>query len=563
LSYTPEGDAAVLFALLTYAQQSMSPRTKTEPLRTACAMVLRTGLALGLMHAVPAVAAPAVSAVDEGKYIAIAADCASCHTKAGGALFAGGDALKTVFGNLYAPNITPDVQTGIGAWSAADFERALRHGLRRDGARLYPAMPYDHYTKLSDADVSALWAYMRSVPAVANKVPANTMAFPTNVREGLAVWQAAFFKPGRFVPVPGKDETWNRGAYLVDALAHCGACHTPRNVAQASEDTRRLTGASIEGWYAPDISGGALSPLASRDIADLEHFLKTGEQGNTKTFGPMQEVVHDSLRHLSDADLHAMAVYLKDQPTARPDRPVQPRVTPAQLSAGKAVYDEHCVSCHRSDGRGEQAAVPSLAGNPAVTAREPYNVMMAVLTGFDAQGTWGPMASFAKALGDQQIADVTNYVRSAWGNRAQRDATPSAVETLRAAADVPAGGERTTLVCPILSAELMRPALAEGAAALQRAAVDSGAMTRAVRTYVGRRPHASNAEVVEALSAAYCRTLLPSARAAQGASRMSMGVSVAVAAFSQDVAEVLVQTPPLAIGSRARPSPPARAASAP
>jgi mono/diheme cytochrome c family protein len=201
------------------------------------------------------------SLVEHGRYVSLAADCMSCHTAQGGKPFAGGYPLKSDFGIIYGPNITQDVETGIGSWTRADFERALRQGRSKDGSYLYPAMPYDAYTKLTAADLDALWAYMRTVPAVHNVPPKNTLPFPLTVRSGLAVWQGVYFKPGPFVPDAKKDAEWNRGAYLVEALAHCTDCHTPRNLAQGPETQHRLAGATISGWYAPDISNDATSTL--------------------------------------------------------------------------------------------------------------------------------------------------------------------------------------------------------------------------------------------------------------------------------------------------------------
>ena len=487
--------------------------------------------------------------VERGRYLSVAADCGSCHMDEAGKAMSGGAALKTPFGKIYPSNVTQDTQTGIGGWTEREFTRAVRDGVRRDGARLYPGIPYDHYTRMTDDDVHALWEYFRSLPATRCTVPANTLAFPFNVRAGLAVWQSAYFKPGRFEATAGKDASWNRGAYLVDALGHCGACHTPKNAAQASEEAHRLTGAQVEGWYAPDISSDALSTLQSQSVAELERFLKTGEGHNAKTFGPMQQVVHDSLQHLDDADIHAMAVYLKDQPAnVQPQTAVKPVDLSAQLAAGKLLFEDHCASCHQRNGEGIKGAVPALAGNSAVTAREPFNVVMAMLEGFAPQGSWGAMASFGNTLSDRQIADVANYVRNAWGNHGEHPASPWSVSSLRPAADNPADGTRAALVCPILPASVMQPALKEGAAALKRAASDTGQMQQVVRHYLAARPQASKVEVIEALSAAYCR-----AQASDTASLAMTGVRMAE--FSQEVAISMVTAPTGPKPARLKPAP--------
>jgi mono/diheme cytochrome c family protein len=466
--------------------------------------------------------------IARGKYLALAADCNSCHTAPGGAPFAGGAPLKSAFGTLYGANITSDVETGIGSWSRADFERALRVGVRKDGAYLYPAMPYTSYTKLSAADLDALWAYIRTVPAVRNIPPANKLPFPLTIRSGLGVWQSLYFRPGAFAPLPGKSAVWNRGAYLVEALGHCDECHTPRNVAQALEPQHQLTGAQIEGWYAPDISSESLSKLSGRPVDQIAQYLKSGAlPGNVKTFGPMQLVISDSLRYLTDSDRRAMAVYLVDQPKGvTPQKPAP--VKYARLAAGKRVYDEYCSGCHQGNGKGSIGTVPALAGNDAVTAAEPYNVVMAVLEGFEPQGTWGAMASFAASLSDDQISDVTNYVRTAWGNGAMPNATPWSVGDWRKNVQAPKD-ESHALLCPNLAEDMIRPALSLGSESLKRASVDRGSMSALVGEYRSAVPAATAGDVIEALSTAYCRAI-----AEDPISRARMGAQIAE--FAQKVA---------------------------
>lgn len=444
--------------------------------------------------------------VARGRYVALAADCHSCHTAPGGQPFAGGAPLKSAFGTLYGSNITPDPQTGIGHWSKADFERALRRGIRADGAYLYPAMPYSNYTRMSAPDMDALWAYMRTIPPVQNTIPKNTLPFPLTIRSGLAAWQSLYFKPGPFMPVAGRSAAWNRGAYLVEALGHCDQCHTPRNIAQGLEPQHQLTGAQVEGWYAPDISNDPLSKVSGWSAGQIAAFLKSGTMpGNVKTFGPMQEVVHDSLRYLTDQDRHAMALYLKDQQThVAPQAPTP--VKDQLLAAGKRVYQDNCGSCHQGNGKGTGATVPALAGNDAVTASEPYNVIMAVLEGFPPQGTWGAMGSFAATLDDDQIAAVTNYVRTAWGNNGLPNATPWSVADWRKNAAAPVD-ESHALLCPTLPVAVIQPALGAGAGALKQASTDPARMSMLVGNYRVAMPNASKADIVEALSTAYCRAV--------------------------------------------------------
>jgi mono/diheme cytochrome c family protein len=499
----------------------------------AVAVVLSTAMAaIGVANAASKPAGPE-SLSKRGEYLARAADCMSCHTGSKDKPYAGGYALQSAYGIIYGTNITSDKQTGIGTWTKADFERALRLGIRKDGAYLYPAMPYTSYTKISDADMQALWTYIRQLPAISNTIPQNTLPFPLTIRSGMAVWQAMYLKQGRFAPVASKDAAWNRGAYLVEALGHCSDCHTPRNIAQGPESAHLLSGAQIEGWYAPDIGNDPSSKLAYWNVGELAKFLKTGSApDNAKAFGPMQEVVHDSLQYLTDSDLRDMAVYLKDQATGATPLEASKSYLPG-LEAGKLVYENNCTSCHQSNGKGINSTVPALAGNDSVQATEPYNVIMALLEGFKPQGDWGAMASFAATLNDDQIADVANYVRTAWGNNAPPNATPWSVGNWRKNATVQSGGP-AAMLCPNLAQDVIAPALSNPPAALRQAAGDNDKMSSLVSSYRAARPGASKADVIEALSTAYCRTVTT-----EKISQARMGADIAD--FAQRVAEVPVR----------------------
>ena len=497
--------------------------------------VYRTVRLLGcLMLAAIGEAVAADRMVQQGEYVARAADCMSCHTQPGGKPFAGGDELKTVFGSIYGPNITPDRKTGIGSWSKDDFSRALRRGIRKDGALLYPAMPYVDYTKMSDADLNALWVYMRSLPAVDHVVAdaQKTFKFPFNIRAGNAAWQAIFFKPGRWMPVHNKSPAWNRGNYLVTVLGHCGECHTPKDVAKAQKTEYHLTGGQLEGWYAPDISNDPLSAIASFDVDQVAHFLKTGTlPNNTTAFGPMEETIHDSLSHLSNGDLHAIALYLKDEPEPRLQAVKKASISPRCLAAGRSLYFDNCRSCHQPNGRGVPGQVPALDGNTAVTASQPNDAVMAIMQGFGPNGTWGAMGSFAQ-LSNQQIADLVNYIRTAWSNHAEPNAVAWSVGNWRAFADIPAKERQPDLICPLLSPEVSEPALALDPDLLRSAAYDMGALQQVVDKYTSARPNSSAAEAVEALTSAYCRAVV--------SEKISFAQSgEKLATFSQDVAIAL------------------------
>ena len=466
-----------------------------------------------------------------GAYVATAAGCDSCHTTPHGAAYAGGAALKTPFGDIYPPNITPDTHDGIGTWSQAEFNKALREGVAKNGEVLYPAMPYTHYTRMSDADLAALWEYIRTRKAVKHAVPANTFRFPFNVRPALSVWQSLYFHPGRLEPDPKRSAEFNRGAYLVNALGHCGVCHTPKNLAQAPVSGRELGGAEISGWYAPDISASSSSALQEWSQADLVRFFKTGARGeNTKTVGPMQDVVHGSLRLLTDADRQAIAVYLKQQPAPASSAEVKTVALPTErLEAGRVAYVEHCSTCHQRNGAGQPGIVPALADNPVVSAREPDNVIMAMLEGFKPQGSWGAMASFADTLSNQQIADIANYVRVAWNNGAEPNATEWSIDRWRSLAQPAGAGQSAGLLCPNLSRSVLEPALHSGSDALRRSASDDGQLHSLVQHYREARPGSSQAQVIEALSTAYCREM-----SAEGLSRPR--AAAAIARFTQRLA---------------------------
>jgi mono/diheme cytochrome c family protein len=494
-------------------------------------------LAALLLFSAVAWQARAESLEARGQYIARAADCNSCHTAPGGKTFAGGDELKTPFGSIYGPNITQDRRTGIGTWSKADFVRALRLGVRKDGGYLYPAMPYIEYTMMSDADLDALWAYMRSIAPVSHSVPApeKTFRFPFNFRPGIRAWQAIYFRPSRWQPTPGKDAEWNRGAYLIQALAHCGECHTPKNVGMAPEAKYRLTGAALQGWFAPDISADPNSAIKKYDVPQLVQFLKTGVMaGNDHAFGPMAETVHDSLRYLNTSDLQAMAVYLKDQKPVSEPAVARAVASPEELAIGKQIYENNCSSCHHDNGQGMANTVPALAGNTAVTAAEPDSVIMAILQGFPPQGTWGAMGSFARRLSDEQIADVTNYVRTAWNNHGVPNAQQWEVGNARQIADIPKAARQPALICPLLPANVANAALKDSPDTLRAAGSDHATLVRVVRAYTSAKPDSSPAEVIEALTEAYCRAVV--------SDKVPLSSSGgAVANFSQQVAIVLTE----------------------
>lgn len=396
----------------------------------------RAAFALALALAAAPQAASAAAApsaeVARGQYLATAGDCISCHTGPHGKPFAGGGKLDTPFGYLLAPNITPDDETGIGRWSADDFYRTLHEGLNRHGQDLYPAMPYTSYTLVTREDSDAIYAYLRTLEPVKNEVNVNQLRFPFNQRWTMAFWRELYFTPGTYRAESGKSAEWNRGAYLVEGLAHCSACHSPRNVMGATETRHEYTGAEIDGWFAPNLSSNLSTGLGDWSVDDIAAYLKTGSRpGGTSTFGPMAEVVHNSTSHLTEADVKAMATYLKSLPAESSLRAAK-AAPPDSKTKAASLYMDHCSACHQSGGRGMPGIFPPLAGNGAVIAPDPGNVLQAMLNGIPMQNGYVAMPSFASQLTNQQIADIANYVRTSWGNKAVANATAADVAKLRA-----------------------------------------------------------------------------------------------------------------------------------
>ena len=360
--------------------------------------------------------------VARGAYLARAGNCIGCHTARGGAAYAGGRALATPFGTLYGPNLTPDAATGLGQWSADDFWNALHNGRSRDGRYLYPAFPFPHYTKTTRADADALYAYFRSLAPVRQPNVAHAVQFPFNTQLALAGWRLFFFKPGVQAATPTRNASWNRGAYLVEGLGHCSACHSARNAFGASAPGLQGGMIPVLNWYAPSLSSAAEAGLASWPQQEIVQLLHTGVTARATVIGPMAEVVANSLQYLSPADVGAMAGYLKSLPPTAANEEMKVKPSASAMTAGGKLYDTHCVECHGSDGRGLAPAYPPLAGNRAVTMRESANVARIILQGGFAPGTAGNprpygMPPFAHVLNDDDVAQVMTYVRSSWGNR--------------------------------------------------------------------------------------------------------------------------------------------------
>jgi cytochrome c553 len=372
--------------------------------------------------------APAPPPASRGEYLVTAASCRSCHTVPGGAPFAGGRAIPTPFGTIYSTNLTPDARTGIGRWSKEDFRRAVREGIAPDGSYLYPAFPFTHYTKVRDDDVDAMFDYLRSLSPVAHENRAPEMRFPYDKRPLLAGWRALYFRKGEFREDPKRSAGWNRGAYLVQALGHCSACHSTRNAWGAITAEPRVGGGLIPmlNWYAPSLTASRETGLGDWRHEDIESLLATGVSPRGAVFGPMAEVVRDSLQHLTREDIAAIAEYLKAQREEggrRADERVDERQLAPLLAAGKRIYGDRCADCHGDDGRGKAGAYPPLADNESILMANPVNAIRMTLNGGFPPSTSGNprpygMPPFAHVLSDDDAAAVVTYIRRSWGNAA-------------------------------------------------------------------------------------------------------------------------------------------------
>jgi mono/diheme cytochrome c family protein len=364
--------------------------------------------------------------IANGAYLARVGDCAGCHTARGGAPYAGGRSIVTPFGSVPAPNLTPDHETGLGQWTFADFWRAMHLGEGRHGKWLYPAFPYTSYTHVTRDDTLAIFAYLRSLPAVRQAPQPLGLDFPYRMRSTLAAWRALYFGQGVFQPDPAQSAQWNRGAYLVQGLGHCNECHAERGALGGISKRAPLSGGRIpvQNWYAPDLStqkNGGLAGWSEQDIVDL---LRTGQSAKGAAFGPMADVVAQSTQHLTEADARAIAVYLASLPPRQAVAAKPSAFNVARIAgAGEKIYLKHCADCHGRDGNGVPGVYPPLNGNTAMTEPTGVNATRMVLLGGFAPSTAAnprpySMPPFAQQLNDSDVALVVSYIRQAWGNKA-------------------------------------------------------------------------------------------------------------------------------------------------
>jgi mono/diheme cytochrome c family protein len=453
--------------------------------------------------------------VDKGAYLARAGGCEACHTTPGGRPYAGGAAINSPFGRLYAPNITPDKTYGIGAWNDDEFYRAMHNGVGKHGQYLYPAFPYQWFTKVSRQDVLAIKAYLDTIPPVNVASKPTRLSFPFDLRSGLGIWNEAYFKPEEFKPDPAKAPEWNRGAYLVEGLGHCGDCHTPKNVAMAPDNAKAFSGGQIDDWYAPNITSDPSRGIGKWSDDELFAYLKAGATPSQGVVaGPMAQVVHDSLAHLTDADIHAIVTYLKTTPAIADYEPVRLSQPDGAHAVGAAVYLDHCASCHQLNGAGRPGAVPALADNGLVTAKGPENVIRVILQGRLATGTFAPMPAVGRDMTDQEVAEVADYVRNAWSNAAPWITKSDIVAEIRAKtistlSGAGANGETGNPCGPGPYASIAPIPDPKGEIETTLASMTDLSMLTTVPTLINQArqtsPGISQADIVNGLMLAYCR----------------------------------------------------------
>ena len=443
----PCGGGGTLVALHPLSDMAETGPHRSRTIALAVVIALLIVVAAFLVAAyrppIPRIKVPARASfdpqlVDRGAALARIGNCQSCHSAPNGSSYSGGVPIRTVFGTIYGSNITPDPRHGIGNWSLAAFTRAMRKGVARDGSHLYPAFPYDHFTRLSDGDIAALYAFVMTLAPAATDPPANHLVPPLGVRPLIAAWKWIEFKPASITRDPAHDDMWNEGRYLVDALAHCGSCHTPRNGLQAEDRARRFDGAMIDGWYAPPLN--VRSPAVRAWTTDrLEIYLRTGlDPHHAAAAGPMRDVATNLARAPVPA-VHAIATYIADgmvtAPAARIEPPLIDRgaLAARQFPEGATLFAGACATCHEPGAGMIVAGRPQLPLGTPLHEDNPRDVIQIILNGLQPPvGPRGPyMPAFADTLTDAEIAQLVGYLHARYGNGARWDGLEKAIADAR------------------------------------------------------------------------------------------------------------------------------------
>jgi mono/diheme cytochrome c family protein len=364
---------------------------------------------------------PNAEQLRRGQYLTAAGDCMSCHLREGGEPLAGGLGLNTPFGVIYTPNITSDTETGIGNWTADQFYRAMHKGIDDEGKNLYPAFPYPWFTLVSREDDDAILAYLKTTPPVKYTPPSNNLIFPLRIRSMVKGWNLLYLKSNNFTADSSQSPEWNRGAYLVNGLGHCGGCHTPKSALGADKSGRALQGGTLDNWVAPDLTANDRTGLGAWSDDDVIEYLRTGRNAHAGAGGAMADVITYSTSLMSEADRRAMAVYLKHQAASPSVVGAQP--DPGAMRRGGAIYSDACASCHLENGVGQPRYFPPLGPNAMLQQADPIGLEHLILAGgrigtSPTRPSPMTMPSFAWKLTDQEVADVSTFIRNSWGNQA-------------------------------------------------------------------------------------------------------------------------------------------------
>lgn len=411
--YVGIGLSTVILGIAGPATSQVSPSLPAHPVTT----ILPTQL---LTQAIPD-STPNAEQLRRGQYLVVAGDCMSCHLREGGEPLAGGLGLKTPFGVIYTPNITSDKETGIGNWTSDQFYRAMHDGIDDEGKNLYPAFPYPWYRLASREDDDAIFAFLKTTPPVSYTPPKNDLSFPLQFRFTVKGWNLLYFNSHDFKEDANQSPEWNRGAYLVNGLGHCGGCHTPKNALGADKSKEQFDGGRLDNWVAPDLTANKRTGLGTWSIDDVAEYLRNGRNAHAGAAGAMADVITYSTSLMNEADRHAMAVYLKSQEASPSVASAQP--DPAAMRRGAEIYSDACASCHLENGVGQPRYFPPLGPNAMLQQTDPMGLEHLILAGgrigiSPSRPSPLTMPSFAWKLNDQEIADVSTFVRNSWGNQA-------------------------------------------------------------------------------------------------------------------------------------------------